>query len=103
MPHERCIYTKAYDIAKATMCSNPQSDYSLPHWKCILQCCAKFPIINIHDQKKNDQYPDTSPFIRFHSYHLTLNCTKHDRIQLTHKKSFCKCQQDTASGQSTKI
>ena len=36
MPHGSHIYTKAYDIAKATMCEYPQSGHELTHWKCIM-------------------------------------------------------------------
>ena len=35
IPHGRHIYAKAYDMAQATMCAYPQSDHSLPHWKCV--------------------------------------------------------------------
>ena len=31
MPHGRHIYPKAYDMEKATMCANSQSDNALPH------------------------------------------------------------------------
>ena len=30
MPHGRNIYAKAYDMAKATICANPQSNHALP-------------------------------------------------------------------------
>ena len=50
MPHGCHIYAKEYDMAKATMCANSQSDHALPHWKCGLRCCAQFPRINITDQ-----------------------------------------------------
>ena len=39
----------------------------------------------------------------FHIYHLSERCTKQDRLPLTDRKSCRKCQQDTASGQSTRI
>ena len=80
-----------------------QSDHALPHWKCVFRCCAKCPSINLPDQKTDDKYTNTSPSIRFHIYHLIERCTKHGRFLLTDTKSCCKCQQDTASGQSTKI
>ena len=62
-------------------------------------CCAKCQSINIPDQETDDQYPDTSPSIRFHIYHLIARCTKHCRLPLTGKECCCKCQHDTASGQ----
>ena len=103
MPHGRHIYAKAYDMAKETMCAYSQSDHALPHWKCVLRCCAQCPSINIPDQETDDKHPNPSPSIRFHIYHLIARCTKHGRLPLTDKKSCRKCQHDTASGQSTKI
>ena len=101
-PHGRHIYAKSYDMAKATVCANSQSDHALPHWKCVLRCCAKFPCINIPDQETDDKNPNPSPSISFRIYHLIARCTKHDRLPLTDKKMFSECQQYTASGQSTK-
>ena len=69
MRHGRHIYAKAYDVAKATMCAYPQSYHVLTHCKCVLQCCAKYPSINISEQETDDQYPDTSPSNNFHIYH----------------------------------
>ena len=87
IPHGRHIYAKAYDMAKATMCAYSQSYHALPHWKCLLQCCAKCPSITLPDQETDDQYPDTSPSIQFHIYHLIVPCTKHGRLPLTDKKA----------------
>ena len=75
MSHGRHVYAKAYAMAKATMCAYSQSDHSLPHWKCVLQWCAKCPGINLPDQETDDNYPDNSPSIRFHIYHLIARCT----------------------------
>ena len=97
MPHGRHIYAKAYDMEKATMCAYPQSDHALPHWKCVLRCCAKFPSVNIPDQETDDQYSDTSPLISFHIYHMVACCIAHGRLPLNNKKICCKCKQDTAS------
>ena len=74
-----------------------QSDHVLPHWKCVLRCCAICPSINRTDQEINDQYPNTSPSIHFQIYYLIARCTKHGRLPLTDKKICCKCQQDTGS------
>ena len=51
MPHGRHIYAKAADMAQATVCTYPQSDNDLPHYKCVLQCCPNFPCINITYQE----------------------------------------------------
>ena len=74
MPHGCHIYAKAYDMTKATMCAYPQSDHVLPHWKCVMICCAKCPSINIPDQETYDQYSDTIPSIHFHIYHIIARC-----------------------------
>ena len=68
-----------------------------------MRCFSKYPSINITDQETDDNYPNPSPSIRFHIYHLIALCTKDGRLPLTDKKFFHKCQHDTASGQSTKI
>ena len=51
MPHGSHIYAKASDMANATICTYPQSEHALPHWKCVLRCCADFHCINITDQE----------------------------------------------------
>ena len=81
------------------MCAYSQSDHALPHWKCVLQCCAKCPSNYLPNQETDDQYPKTSSSIRFHIYHIIERCTKHGRLPLTDKKSYCKSHQDTVSGQ----
>ena len=103
MPHRRHIYPKEYDMSKATMCVNSQYDHALTHCKCVLRCCSHCPSINITDQEIDDKHPNPSPSIRFHVYHLIARCKIHVRLPLTNKKSCRKCQEDTASGQSTKI
>ena len=102
MPHERHIYAKASDMEKAKMCSYPQSDNALPHWKCAMLCCAKCPSTNLPDQETDDQYSNTSPPIRFHIYHLIVRCTSNGRLPLNEKNPR-KCKQDYASEQPTKI
>ena len=92
MPHGRHIYAKAYDMSKSTMCALSQSDHALPHWKCVLRCCDKCPSINLPDQEIDYQYPDTSPSIRFHVYHIIARCKKHGRLSLIDKKICHKCR-----------
>ena len=50
MPHDNHIYTKAYDMEKAKMCTYPQSDHALPRCKYALRCCDECPYINLPDQ-----------------------------------------------------
>ena len=63
MPHGRHIYAKVSDMAKATMCTYPQSDHALTQWKFVLPCCAKCSCVNLSDQETDDQYSYTSPSI----------------------------------------
>ena len=88
MPHGRHIYTKAYDMEKATMCAYPQSDHALPHWKCVLRCFANVTCINIPDQETDHQYSDTTTSIRFHIYHTIVCCTENGRIPFKDKKIY---------------
>ena len=69
MSQERHMYSKEYDTENATMCAYPQSDHVLPHWKCVLRCCAKCPCMNLPDQETDDQYYDMTTSICFHIYH----------------------------------
>ena len=90
-------------MAKATLCAYPQSDHALPHWKCVLRCCAKCPSVNLPDQETYDPYSNTSTSTHFHIYHLIAHCKTHGRLPLTDKKSCRMCKHDTASEQSTEI
>ena len=82
MPHESHIYSKSYDMAKATTCKYPQSDNTLPHCKCVLWCCADCPCINLPDQETDNPNSYTTPSIRFHIYLIIACCTDHGRIPL---------------------
>ena len=103
MSHGRHIYEKASYMKNSTIHSYPQSDYALPHWKCVLQCCTKFPYAIITDQETDYKYSNTSPSIQFHVYNLILECTTHGRILLNDKNFFRMCKHDYDSEQSTKL
>ena len=76
MPHGRHNYVKLSDMAKATMCAYPQLYHALPHWKYVLRCCAKCPIVNLTNQETYDQHSNTNPSIRFHIYRIIARCSK---------------------------
>ena len=76
IPNGRHIYTKTSDMENATMCTYPQSDHALPHWKCVLRCCAECTHINLTDQEKIKTRRKT-PSIRFHIYHIIGSCAAH--------------------------
>ena len=65
MPHGRHIYAKACDMANATMCTNPNYNHALTHWKYVLRCCAECPCINITDQEKNKNMKKQHPQLGF--------------------------------------
>ena len=65
MPHRRNIYSKASDMVNATMCTNPHSDNALPHLKCVLQCCADCPCINLPDQETTIKMKKQHPQLGF--------------------------------------
>ena len=88
MTHGHHIYTKVPEMEKATICAYKQSYHALPHRKCVMQCCAKFPSINLPDQETDDQYSNTSTSISFHIYHLIARCTTHGRLTLNDKIVF---------------
>ena len=74
IPNGRNIYSKVSDVAQDTICTYPQSDNALPHWKCVLRCCADFSCINLPDQETDNQNSDTTPSIRFHIAQLCDKC-----------------------------
>ena len=86
IPRGRHICSKSSHMEKATMCTYPQSDHALPHWKCVLWCCAECPCISLPDQEIYNQYSKTTPSIRFQIYHIVVHCTAHGRITLKDKK-----------------
>ena len=103
MPHGHHIYVKSSDMEMATMCAYPYSDHALPHWKCVLRCCADCPCINLSDQETDHQNSDTTPSIRFHIYHIIARCTYNGRIPFKDKKICHMHKQEYSSDESTKI
>ena len=65
MPHESHIYAKASDMANTTMCTYPQSDHALPHWKCLLRFYDDIPCINIPDQETTKNMKKQHPQLGF--------------------------------------
>ena len=53
MPHGSHIYAKASDTTNATMCTYPQYDNTLPHYKCVLRCYSESQCIILPDQETN--------------------------------------------------
>ena len=103
MPHGHHIYSKAYDMERATMWTYPQSDHALPHCKYVLRCCARCTCINLPDQETDRKYEGTTPSIQFHIYHIIGRCTAHGIIPLKDKKICYMCKQEYSSDNYTKI
>ena len=102
--HMGVIFMPKHMTWKRQHCMHTHSQIIIHHTVNVyLRCCAKCPSINITDQETHDQYPNTIPSISFHVFNLIARCTKHGRLTLTDKKSCRKCQNDTDSGNSTKI
>ena len=51
MPHGKHIFQIAFEMSMATMCAYPSSKYALPHWKCMLRCCAQYTRIDLPSPK----------------------------------------------------
>ena len=67
------------------------SDHVIPHWKCVLRCCADCNSINLPDQETTKKHEETTPSIRFHIYHIIGRCTAHVRIPLKDRKICYMC------------
>ena len=93
IPHGRHIYAKAYDMTNATMCTYPNSDNALPHWKYVFWCCSECPCINIPDQETTKKHDEITSSIRFHIYHIIGRCISHGIIQLKDNKICHMCKQ----------
>ena len=96
IPHARHIYVKAADMVQAIMCTYYHYDHALPHWKCVLRCCADCKCINLPDQETENYNLDTTTSIRFHIYHIIGRCNAHGRIPLKETKCYM-CKQESSS------
>ena len=83
-------------MAKATICTYPQSDHVLPYWKYVLLCCYKFTCINLPDQETYREHEETTPSIRFHIYHIIARCTAHG-INILKDRTICYMHKQESS------
>ena len=65
MPHGCHIYSKTSDMENTTMCTYPQSNHALPHWKCVLPCCSVCPYINLPNQETDKNMRKQHPKLGF--------------------------------------
>ena len=93
VPHGCHIHAKAADMANATICTYPQSDDEISHWKCVLGAVPTVLISILITKKQLKKHEETTPSIRFHIYHIIRRCTDHGRITLKDKKICRMCEQ----------
>ena len=92
MPYGRHIYSKSSDMGNAIMFTYTHDDNALPHWKCVLRCCADCPCITLHNQETYKNHEETTPSIRFPIHHVIGRCTAHGRNTLKDKKICYMCK-----------
>ena len=69
IPHGNHMSKIASDMAVEIFYEYPSSKYALPHWKCVMNCCAKCPCIDIPSPESDQHNSNVSPTIRFYVYH----------------------------------
>ena len=45
--HGKYMFQKASNMAISRMCAYKYSNHELPHWECVLRCCAQCPNIDL--------------------------------------------------------
>ena len=87
--HHCCqIYNNAADISMEKMCPCTSKHHGLPHCKCVLSWCDKFPIIVLHSKEANTDTTNTFPTIIFQVYRNVSWCTVHVQHQY-HEWTTC--------------
>ena len=74
-PHGNHMFQTASGMAMATMCEYPSSKYALPHWKCVLSCCAQCPRIYLpspESYQHNSNVISTILFMCINTLHVLL-------------------------------
>ena len=69
-------------------CPCPSQHHGLPHCKCALLCCDKFPIIIIPHQETNKDATNTCSAIRFHFSRNVSRCNVND-IHTYEEQTIC--------------
>ena len=59
IPHGCHTQNTTVDLATEKICSCTSIHHALPHWKCVLQCCDKYPSIVISIQEVNRDTTNT--------------------------------------------
>ena len=62
------MFQTSSEMTMSKMCEYPSSNYVLPHWKCVLCCCAQYPWIDLPSLDSDKHSSNVIPTIRFHVY-----------------------------------
>ena len=103
IPNSKNIFKTESDMAIEKICAYPSSNFALPHWKCVLFCCAKFPRIDLLSLKLYQHNSHVSPTICFHVYKQIAHCTVHGRLPFNDNKKFQFCETSSYSIITTNI
>ena len=85
MPHGKYISKTTYDTAMEKMFAYTSSKYPLTHWKCVLQCCSKYPPFYLPSIKYDHHHSKITPTILFLVYNLITRCTMNGRYPFNEK------------------
>ena len=83
------IHKTATFMVMSIMLYFPSDKNDMHHWKYLLHCCEKCPIIVILGQKLTRNEKNSCPIISFHVYRVVLWCTVHGR-RLYEETSTCQ-------------
>ena len=78
-------------------------EQQLPHWKCVMRCCAKCPRIDLTSLESDDQNLNFSPTICFHVHHIIARWTVHDRHPFNENRQCWFCESYTDSIVTAKL
>ena len=82
MTHGDHMFQTASDMGMEKMCAYPLSNYVLPHCKCVLHCCVKFPWIDLPSPESDQHYYNVFPTIIFHMHQHIARFTVHGKHPL---------------------
>ena len=69
--------------------------YAVPHYKCVLCCCAQFTRIDITSLESDQHSSNVNPTINFHVYQNISCCTVHEIRPFNKDKECQRCESST--------
>ena len=79
MTHVCHIHKKLSEMAIITMCDFSPYHHALPHWKYMLRCCSRYPIIVTPCQEFYSNTQNMLPTTCFNVYKIIYHFTVHVR------------------------